>query len=196
MRVLVAMLPLLLLAGCTSDAPRPADDMRVAAVPEPVQNVTFQALPPPPWEDVVVEWAGNLGTRLLVCEWTLLSDCAQHDQVEGNTDYYLERSGWLRGAQLNLTWDANGRLSQELGLGLMVMGTCAGCPLELIEEVEGTSPLTIKTPYLDLALGDDRVVHAYVWNASGSRAVGSAYAYATSDQDFRVSGALAIEEAE
>ncbi len=195
MRAPVVLLCAVLLAGCASDEPPAPTQETVAPGAAPEINETFSPLPPPPWESVLVDWTGHLGERLIVCEWDVADDCTDHEQTAGETDYILERPGaWLRGATINLTWEPEGRVTEELGLGLMVMGTCPECQSDMIEEVQGRSPLTISTPYLDLALDENRIVHAYVWNASGSRAVGSAYIYGTSDQAFTLRGVLALEE--
>ncbi len=183
----------MLLAGCSSDPlPQPVDEVDEDREEE---EITFSPLPPPPWQTLGVNWTGHLGVRVLACEINVANQCVAHDQDPGDTDYVMERPGsWLRGANLTLSWEAEGRITEELGLGLMVMGTCDGCASELIEEVEGRAPLTITTPYLDLALDENRIIHAYVWNASGSRLTPATYTYITPDQAFTLTGTLNIQD--
>lgn len=187
MRFLALAVAALLLAGCSDSSEPESDtdaDLTSGLDAEPAPEAAEPAR-----SRVAVELDGNLGTWFYACEYQTTGVCQGQQTMAGETDLYLEQPGaTLVGAKLTLTWSATSPATDTLGLGLMRMGDNT----TLVQNVEGTSPLTINVTDLDLLLDEDNLVHVYVYNVRGFVHNPPVVGYATVDQEFSLDGALTM----
>lgn len=193
--ILVSGFLLVALSGCSDAGAEGTDAADAEAAPDAggargaVDAGDVAAPAEPVLEDVAVLFDGNLGTWFYACEYETTGVCQGMDVVADSTDHYHEQPGaTLVGAALRLEWTATTPATDTLGLGLMRMGDNS----TLVENVEGTSPLTLEADGLDLALEDGDRLHLYVYNVRGFAHEPPVVGYATADQAFTVEGTLTM----
>lgn len=189
MRFLAAAVAVLLLAGC-SDPTEPGaatdPDLTSGLDAEPSPDA---AAPEPVLSRVAVELDGDLGTWFYACETQTTGTCQRQQATAADAHLLLEQPGaTLVAAELKLTWSADSPATDTLGLGLMRMGDNS----TLVQNVEGTSPLSINVTGLDLLLDEENLVHVYVYNVRGFVHNPPVVGYASVDQGFSLRGGLTM----
>ncbi len=171
--------------GSTSPNTGTNSSPRTSTSPNATDGDTTEA--GPTFAEVDIRLEGNLGTRAIVCEDGTLNSCSGVNAIAGNRDLLLEQPGaTLVGAEITLEWTASSPVTQQLGIGLMRMGTNS----TFVENQEGTSPLTISLQDLDLVMDEDNLVHIYVYNPTLLLHQDPLIGYISVDEQFTVSGTL------
>ncbi len=187
MRSVVAVVCLLLLAGCT-EPELPDSSLEAAATP------TDNAPPPTakPWtlETFAFSFDGKLGTQVHGCVFPA-GICQTHAVVPESDDLFVERPGAnLTALAIEVTWQAPTPATQELWVGAMVMTSCEGCNDTEFPDVHGASPLRLDVQDVSVPLSDEASVHIYVYNPKGlvhDPAV-PGYAVVSAEQAYHIEG--------
>ncbi len=213
MRTLViAMLAVLLLAGCSSSSDgggatptssTGAGDVRGVCVDESIRPYA-DANPDgtcPPYakrESIPVTFSGNLGTIVHGCLFPPGQPPVCPTQVvnAGSGDLFVEKPGAnFTGLDMNITWTSQTPATATLAVGFMVMAGCDGCEDTFFDEVEGTSPIRIQVKDQKIPLNETTKVHVYVYNPTGLQVLpaGAGYVFVSVDQDYAIEGKISIE---
>lgn len=189
---------LVLLAGC-SETPAP----EAQSAPDVLATQNEPLAPVPPSSKTVVvpfSFDGNLGTLAHGCVFPAglcTSDLGVGTVAPDNTDLVLERPGAnLTALSFNLSWQAGSPATQELWVGAMVMTSCEGCEDTSFQDAHGPSPVRVDVRDVSVALGQDAVVHIYVYNPGGfvyNDGV-PAYAAVSVDEPFHIEGTATFVE--
>jgi hypothetical protein len=179
----------LLVSGCSGGGGGGGAESNPDDAPDTGQNETMP--PPSVVHDIPVDFDGNLGTSLLLCDSVTGACNVDQSVADDETDYTYEHPGaTLVGFNLTITWDSTADPTARLAVGIMRMGSNS----TNIEDGEGTSPIEMSRDDLAIMLEGDNLVHIYVYNPEGQVHQDPVYGYASAiDDDFHIEGTLTFE---
>ena len=190
--LVVALAAAASLAGCAELAPVSGGPDASAEEAQP--SLVGGASSPPPGERILpILLEGSTATQAFVCA-SVAPGCAYQAVVPGESDLFFEDlSGSIVGGTISLTWSARTAATEELAVGIMLMGgegdACA--PIDL-GSLRGRSPLRIDVTPMERPFCGGELLHAW---ASNGIYVGQdpAYVQLDVDQAFLLEGNVTIQ---
>lgn len=167
-----------------------------APSPEGAVNDSDEPVLPEP-VDLVVSFDGKLDNEVGACEFNQAGQCVATPTGTGSSAWMQDLAGSPTSILLEMTWQAATPATQTLVLVVVA------CPeseeghvaCELIDRVEGSSPLTMEATHLLPSEAATLHVWGYMPSALPESPVPGAWVWYEVDQPFHVEGIVTVQPA-